>query len=154
MTAFPIKETMIPAAINGLINGYIAWHGFADQERIALTVDSIDDGSHTAFGGAVLMATALGLILSLINFAMERKHAQRPMPRGEAMGAALRIGLKNAFFLFGLLACSALIWQRLFGTLMVSPLLASVLTACIAAAVSGYLVLDVRARHLELQGRR
>ena len=134
--------------INAVINGAIAWNGFSGKEGIALTVDSIAEGSHTAFGGAVMMATALGLILSLINFAMERKHAEgEAIPRRESMRAAVSMGLKNAFFLFGLLACTALLWQKLFGTITVAPMTASLITALVAGLVSAYLVVDIRQRH-------
>lgn len=147
-TAFPWKDALVPGVINAVINGWIAWSGFSGKESVALTVDSIADGTHTAFGSAVLMATALGLILSLINFAIERKHAGgEPLPRRESITAALSMGLKNAFFLFGLMACSALMWQFMFGTVMVSPMTASLLTALIALAVTMYLVNDIRVRH-------
>ena len=146
--SFPWKEALVPASINAVINGFIAWNGFSGKESVALTVDSISAGAHTAFGGAVMTATALGLILSFINFAMERKHAEgEPIPRRESMRAALVMGLKNAFFLFGLLASSALIWQRLFGTIEVAPLTASLVTALVAGAVSAYLFGDIRKRH-------
>jgi hypothetical protein len=146
--AFPWNEALVPASINMVINGFIAWNGFSGKESVALTVDSISAGAHTAFGGAVMTATSLGLILSLINFAMERKHAEgESIPRRESMRAALGMGLKNAFFLFGLLASAALIWQRLFGTIEVAPLTATVVTALIAGSVSAYLFGDIRQRH-------
>lgn len=146
--AFPWKEALIPASINAVINGFIAWNGFSGKESVALTVDSISQGAHTAFGGAVMTATALGLILSLINFAMERKHSGgAPIPRRESMRAAIAMGLKNAFFLFGLLASAALIWQRLFGEVLVTPLVATIVTALIAGSVSAYLFGDIRKRH-------
>jgi hypothetical protein len=153
--AFPWKDALIPGVINALINGYISWNGFAGKETVALTVDSIGEGSHTAFGGAVLMAAALGLILSLVNFAMERKHAgDTALTRRESIRAALGMGLKNALFLFGLLACTALLWQKLFGTILVAPLTAALVTAFIAGAVSVYLVVDIRARHRALVAAR
>lgn len=154
-TAFPWKDALIPGVINALINGYISWSGFSGKETVALTVDSISEGSHTAFGGAVLMAAALGLILSLINFAMERKHApDSVIPRRESIRAAVGLGIKNALFLFGLLACAALLWQKLFGTILVAPLTAALITAFIAGAVSFYLVVDIRTHHKALVAAR
>lgn len=147
-SGFPWKDALIPGLINGVINGWISWRGFSGKDSVALTVDSIAEGSHTAFGGAVLMATSLGLILSLINFSMERKHAGgEALPRRESIATALGMGLKNAFFLFGLMACFGLLWQRIFGSIAVSPMTASVITAVIACAVSMYLVYDIRVRH-------
>lgn len=153
--AFPWKEALVPASINTVINGFIAWNGFSGKESVALTVDSISAGAHTAFGGAVMTATSLGLILSLINFAMERKHAEgAAIPRRESMRAAFGMGLKNAFFLFGLLATSALIWQRFFGTIHVAPLTATLVTALIAGCVSAYLFGDIRKRHRDFVAAR
>jgi hypothetical protein len=148
---FSWKDVLIPGAINTVINGFTGWKGFKGMEQVALTVDSIAEGSHTAFGGAVMTAAGMGLVLSLINFAIVSKHAGgEPMERRESFRAALGMGLKNAIFLFGLLACTALLWQRFFGTVHVSPFTATLLTALIAGAVSVYLGLNIRVRHKAL----
>lgn len=140
------KHALIPAAINGVINGWISWAGFSSQPSIALSVDSISDGAKSAIGNAVMVATALGLILSLVNFAMERRGAADGKRPG-AIRAALAIACKNAFFLFGLFVAVAVVWQRAFGTIEVGPLTATLLTAAVAAGVSAYLYFAVQADH-------
>jgi hypothetical protein len=135
----------LAGAINGAINGWIAWGKFSGTERIALSVDTIASGSGTAFGNAVMLATSLGFILSLVNFAMVRKSTGSAKP-GWAV-AAFSMAARNSLFLFGLFVAIGVVWQRAIGTLFVGPALATALTVAVAFGVSLYLHFAVRAAH-------
>lgn len=143
-----VKHALIPAVINGVINGWISWAEFSGSESIALSVDSIASGARSAIGNAVMVATALGLILSLINFAMERR-ADKGGARPGVLRAAMVIAGKNAFFLFGLFVAAGVLWQRVMGTIAVGPLTATLLTAAVAFGVSAYLYFAVRSDHAD-----
>lgn len=143
-----VKHALIPAVINGVINGGISWVEFSGSESIALSVDSIASGAKSAIGNAVMVATALGLILSLINFALERR-ADTGGSRPGVLRAALVIAVKNAFFLFGLFVAVGVLWQRMMGTISVGPLAATLLTAVVAFGVSAYLYFAVHSDHAD-----
>lgn len=140
------KHALIPAGINAVINGWIAWGHNSAHAPIALSVDSIASGATSAIGNAVMMATALGLILSLINFAMERRSAGGDRRPG-AVPAAMAIAGKNAFFLFGLFVAVGVLWQRTMGTVEVGAVAATALTAAVAFGVSAYLYFAVKSDH-------
>lgn len=140
-----LKHALVPGVINGVINGWISWGTFSALPAVALSVDSIATGATSAIGNAVMMATALGLILSLINFGMARKAASASKPG--VYRAALAISFKNAFFLFGLFVAVGVLWQRVMGTVEVSPATATAFTAAVALGVSVYLYYAVRDAH-------
>lgn len=140
------KHAIIPASINAIINGWISWGHNSVHAPIALTVDSVASGATSAIGNAVMMATSLGLILSLINFAMERRATggdKRPGP----VKAAIAIAVKNALFLFGLFVAAGVVWQSIMGTVEVGAVAATALSAGIAFGVSIYLYFAVKADH-------
>jgi hypothetical protein len=147
------KEAAIAGSINAAINGFISWGNFKTQPAVALTVDSISAGAHTALGSAVMMATALGLILTLVNFAVSHKHLGKPVAGRSLYGVAVRAAIGNALSLFGLLVVAGVVWQRVFGTLEVSPLVATLLVAGIAGGVSAWLAFSTRAAYLQAIGR-
>lgn len=140
------KHALVPAFINAVINGWIAWGHNSEHAPIALTVDSIASGATSAIGNAVMTATALGLILSLINFAMERRAAGVDKRPG-AVKAAMAVAGKNAFFLFCLFVAVGVVWQRTMGTIEVGAVSATALTAAVAFGVSAYLYFAVKSDH-------
>ncbi len=149
---FPWKDAVIPGAISAAINAFTAWQGFKGNEAIALTVDSISTGSSSAFGGAVATATAMGMIITLINFALAHREAQpaNAPSRTSLFGYALGVAIKNTLFLFGLFVALAVVWQRVFGTITVGAPTATVLTALIAGSVSMYIFKATRTAHAGL----
>lgn len=152
-TAVAWKHALIPAGINGLINGWISWGHFSGKDAVALSMDSIASGSESAIGNAVMVATALGLVLSLVNFAVARRASSGEVQPG-AVRAALAIAGKNAFFLFGLFVAAGVLWQRVVGTVEVGPGTATLMTALVAAGVSAYLYFAVQADHAAWAARR
>lgn len=150
----PIKDAAIAGVINAVINGYISWSGFKAEPAIALTVDSISSGAHSAIGSAVMVATALGLILTLVNFAINHKHLGGGRPAGRGLyRAAFRAAFGNALSLFGLCVVIGVLWQRVFGSIMVSPLVATLVVATVAGLVSAWMAIAARAAYLDAQRR-
>lgn len=143
--AFPWREAMLAGIINAAINGWISWGQFSTSTSVPLTLDSISGGSHSAIGSAVMVATALGFILTLVIFALtHRKHGGGTAAGKPLYAAAFKSALANAFGLFGLLVVIGVVWQRVAGTVDVSPLAATLLVACVAGGVSIYLEGAVR----------
>lgn len=139
---FPWKQAMPAAIINAVINGWISWGQFKASGSVPLTLDSISGGSHTAVGSAVMVATALALILTLVNFAVVHRH--RPVDARLQGGVVWRLAIStafgNAFKYFGVAVVAGLLWQRFAGTVAVSPLAATMLVAVVAGVVSALLV--------------
>lgn len=151
---FPWKDAAIPGAVSAAINAVTAWQGFKGNEAIALTVDSISTGSSSAVGGAVASATAMGMIVTLINFALAHREgnvANAPS-RATLFGHALGVAIKNTLFLFGMFVALAVVWQRLFGSITVGAVTATALTAMIAGGVSMYIFKATRTAHAGLAG--
>lgn len=153
-TRVRVQDALVPAAINAVINGGIAYWGFKGEAAIPLTLDLISSKQHTVWGQGVMLAFALGLILSIITAKTFVKHAARA---DAALGARLRrpmpfilkVAIGNAFALFGWFVALAVLWQRLLGTIEVSPVLAAVLVGLLAGIIT--VIVDVRTKRALLQ---
>jgi hypothetical protein len=142
---FPWREALPAGLINAAINGWISWGQFSPQASVPLTLDSIAGGSHSAIGSAVMVATALGFILTLVIFALTHRKHGAGVPAGRPLyAAAIKAALGNALGLFGLLVVLGVVWQRAAGSVDVSPLVATGLVAGVAGGVSIYLEGAVR----------
>jgi len=142
---FPWREALPAGIINAAINGWISWGQFSTSTSVPLTLDSISGGSHSAIGSAVMVATALGFILTLVIFALtHRKHGGGVPATRSLYAAAFKAAVGNALGLFGLLVVIGVVWQRIAGTIDVSPLAATLLVAGVAGGVSIYLEGAVR----------
>lgn len=142
---FPWREALPAGVINAAINGWISWGQFSPKASVPLTLDSIAGGSHSAIGSAVMVATALGFILTLVIFALTHRKHGGGRPAGRPLyAAAFKAAMGNALGLFGLLVVVGVVWQRVAGTVDVSPLAATLLVAGVAGGVSVYLEGAVR----------
>lgn len=137
-----MQQAAIAATCNAIINGIQAWYSFRHEPAIALTLDSIAGGTKTVVGVAVGGAFILGLMVTMITFFTFRSAARK---KGIPLKSDLRfwpthilLMLKNAIFVFGLLIMLAVLLQRGFGTLEVSPGGAAAVTAAIAFGVTYY----------------
>jgi hypothetical protein len=149
------RDAAIPAVINAAINGAIAYNGHKHMASVPLSVDSISSAEPTVWAEAVMIALALALILSQITAAVFFRGIRKAHP--EAADRLIRplfpgvtgIALKNTLVLFGATVALAVMWQRLVGTVMVSPLTAAVLVALLAAIVT--VLVDVWTKQALLQ---
>ena len=121
------RDSLVPALLNGVINAGISYAGFRQSADVPLTVNEIAGGEKSALAEGVLIAFTLGLILTFIGAATFRKHAVKhdpsvaPLVNRPFFPFVAGVAVRNAVFLFGVLAIAALLWQRGVGTVRVSP---------------------------------
>ncbi|MDC8773018.1 hypothetical protein [Roseateles albus] len=145
-----VQDALIPAALNALINGGIAWFGFKALPAVPLTLDLISAKQHTVWGEGVTLAFALGLILTLITAKMFSKHVIKEDPslaarvRRPIFPFVMGVALGNAMALFGWFVALAVLWQRVVGTVEVSPALAASLVGLLAGVIT--IVVEMRTK--------
>jgi hypothetical protein len=150
-----VRDSLAPAAINAVINGGIAYAGFKAQAAVPLTLDLISSRQQTVWGEGVTLAFALGIILSIITAKLFARHAVRidpavaPLVQRPVFPFVARIALGNAMALFGWFVALAVLWQRMLGSIEVSPALASVLVGVLAALVT--VLVEVRTKRALLR---
>lgn len=129
----------IPAVINALINGTIAYNSHSGRAEVPLTLDAISSTEATVGSEMAMMALALSVILTSITALIARKGL-----RGQDDARGTRpffptvpvIAFQNALMLFGATVVAAVMWQRTVGTVMVTPMTAALLVALFAAAAT------------------
>jgi hypothetical protein len=131
-----VKRSIIGALINGVINAGISVGSFFKHESVPITLDHISNKEVTVFGQGVLLAFMLTLILTGVNYMTVAKE-MRKANEGAAFlhpfwpwGAKLAV--RNGLSAFGAAMVVAVMWQRIVGTVMVSPLLATLMMFVIA----------------------
>ena len=122
---------MVGGSINAIINGVAYWSKVKGEASILLTEDAISSTTQTVFSGAVPTMTSLAFIGSCISYFTLKNKAKPPFfPK-----AFLR-AMKNSVFAFGVITIFALLLQRFAGSISVSPIQATLLTAVISGMVS------------------
>lgn len=151
------RDSILPAAIGGAINGVTAWVQLRGTSSIPLSVDVISSTEETVWSRGVAMAFTLGFILTLLDARRFRKHAADHAP---AVAAAVRrpffpfvvgVALHNALFLFGVFVVLAVMWQRVAGTVHVSAAVAAVLIGVLGACISFLTALRTRRAMLRVE---
>ena len=146
---------MVPAIINAVINGVIAYYTLRSEPSIPLTLDLISTQQHTVWGQGVSLTFALGIILSLIASKVFASHVVKQHPelqsrvRRPLFPTVTRIAINNAMVLFGWFVAIAVLWQRLLGTIQVTPTMAAVLIGVLAGVIT--VVVEVRTKRALLQ---
>lgn len=150
-----IQDGLIPAVINAVINGGIAYSGFKAEQAVPLTLDLISGKQHTVFGEGVVLAFALGVILSIVTAKVFAGHAVKadpslaPLVQRPIFPFVMKIALSNGVALFGWFMALAILWQRVVGTVEVQPVLAAVLVGLLAAIIT--LIVEVWTKRAMLQ---
>lgn len=132
----------------------IAYGGFKAESAIPPTLDLISSRQHTVLGQGVTLAFALGVILSLIAAKAFARHVAKSPPElstrvSRPWSALFKISVGNAMALFGWFVALAVLWQRFFGAIEVSPLFAAVLVDLLAALIT--VVVEVRTENALLR---
>jgi hypothetical protein len=144
------KDSLIGAAINAAINGAIAWFTFRGAAQVPMTLDLISTQENSVWGQGVSLALALGVILTLVAWKIYSGQVAKSHP---ALAARVRrplfptvagIALNNAMSLFGWFVVLAVLWQRMLGTIYVSPLAAAVLVGLFAGILT--VLVEVRTK--------
>lgn len=151
------QDSLIPAAVNALINGAIAWFTFRDAGAIPLSVDLISSDQHTVWGQGTTLAFFLGLILTLVTWKVFGSHVAKTHPQWSAQARrplfpdVAMIAMRNMLMLFGGFVILAVLWQRILGSIDVSPAMAAALVGLLAALIT--IVVEVRTKRELLAGR-
>lgn len=145
-----VQDALIPAFINAVINGGIAYSSFSKQAAVPLTMDLISSKQHTVWGEGVILAFALGVILSFVTAKIFASHAVKadatlaPLVKRPLFPFVFGIALNNGFMLFGWFVALAVLWQRSLGSIEVSPMVAAALVGVLAAVIT--LIVEVRTK--------
>jgi len=127
-----MKGAVIGGVINAIINGLKYWFEVRDETRVKLTDDLISSTENTVFAGAVPLATSLAFFLTSIAFFMSKIPGKPPyFPK------VFLLAIKNAVFAFGIVTIVAILLQRFAGSISVSPIIATIITATISGLVAG-----------------
>jgi len=133
-----LKGALISGAMNAVINGAIQWYLIAGHGSLPLTVDGITNDEHTVLGAAVPLAVSLAKILTAVAYTTVKP------PKPPFYPTFLWMTVKHGFFALGVAVTFAVLWQRIFGSIEVSPAAAVVilgLVAGVAAAAVNYLTI-------------
>lgn len=155
-----LQDSAVSAVINGVINGAIAWSGFSGHESIPLSIDSIGTPGVTALGNAATVAFALTLIITIITFFVFRRAARKSSEAADALrGLAflptgLRLSVANTLLVFGGFVTLAILWQRLAGSVSVSPVAATLVVAVVAALATAIAEWRTRCEMLAMASTR
>lgn len=125
-----LKGALLAGAINAVINGAIQWYLLSGHGPLALTVDAITNDQHTVFGSAVPLAVSLAMILTAVAYSTVKGTKPPFYP------TFLWMTVKHGFFALGVLITFAVLWQRLFGTIVVPLPVGVVILALVAGSVS------------------
>lgn len=149
-----VQDSLIPGAINAVINGAIAYGSFKGEPTVPLSLDLISSEQHTVWGQGVSLAFALGIILSIITGKLFARHvAKSDAALAERvrrpMSFLVKVALGNAMALFGWFVALAVLWQRWLGTIEVSPLVAAALVGLLAGVIT--VIVEMRTKRALLQ---
>jgi hypothetical protein len=125
-----IKGAVISGIINAVINGAIQWYLLAGHAPLPLTVDGITNEEHTVFGAAVPLAVSLAMILTAVAYTTVKTSKPPFFP------TFLWMTVKNGFFALGVVVTFAVLWQRIFGSILVSLPAAVLILGLVAGVVS------------------
>lgn len=125
-----VQGAVLSGVVNGVINGAIQWYLLAGHGPLPLTVNGIINEEHTVFGAAVPLAVSLAMILTAVGYATVKA------PKPPFYPTFLWMTLKHGFFVFGVVVTFAVIWQRFFGSILVSLPVAVVILAVVAGVVA------------------
>jgi hypothetical protein len=137
-----LADSLPGGLINGAINGAIAWSAFAGMAQVPLSVDSIASPGITALGNAATVAFTLTFIATSITFLVFRGAARKVDVAPPSLTAlrfwpdGLGIALRNTLLAFGGFVAMAVLWQRFVGTLLVGPVVATLVVALVAASAA------------------
>lgn len=142
-TSPPRPTDVLPGSlINGAINGAISWSAFNGMAQVPLSVDSIASPGITALGNAATVAFSLTFVVASTTFFALRaaaRKAEAPPPSLTALRywpTGLGIALRNTLLVFGGFVALAVLWQRFVGTLLVTPLVATLVVALVATVAA------------------
>ena len=128
------KAAILPGVINGAINGTMQWFVFSKHQQIQITGDSISSNDLAVFGVALQAALTISIMSTTIAYLTYKS----PKPKPRYFPRVFLVTLKHVLFAFGIGTSLAILWHRMFGTVMVSPVVATAMIAVIAGIASWF----------------
>ncbi|MDI1242532.1 MAG: hypothetical protein PSX80_11485 [bacterium] len=128
------KAAILPGVINGALNGTIRWFTFSKEAQIQITGDSISSNDLSVLGVAMQVALTISIMSTTIAYLTYKS----PVPKPSYFPRVLLVTIKHAFFAFGIGTSIAILWHRTFGTIMVSPAVATAMITVIAGLASWF----------------
>lgn len=125
-----LRANLANGLINAAINGVIQLLLQRGSGPNALSTDATSSTEHTVLGSAVPLAVSLTVILTAIG------HFTARPPRRPFFPSVAGLILKHGVFAFGAVVAGAVVWQRLLGTVTVSPTSGAVILGLIAGLVA------------------
>lgn len=153
-----LVQSLPGGLINGVINGAISWSAFKSLPQVPLSMDSISSPGVTALGNAATAVLALTFIITSITFFVFRRAARKSGTAPDALTQmpywrkGLGIAVRNTLLSFGGFIAAAVLWQRIVGTVMVSPLAAALVVAVMALAATVWSEMRTKREMLGLPG--
>ncbi len=129
-----VKAAILPGVINGALNATIQWFTFSKETQIQITGDSISSNDLAVFGVAMQVALTISIMSTTIAYLTYKS----PVPKPRYFPRVFLVTLKHVFFAFGIGTSLAILWQRFFGTIMVSPVVATAMIGVIAGVASWF----------------
>ncbi|MEO8074042.1 MAG: hypothetical protein ABI686_12460 [Acidobacteriota bacterium] len=129
------KKAIVPGVINGVINGAIEWFKFNSFEQVQITGDSISSSGLAVFGEALQVSLILSLAATIVAYLTFKTGKPKP----SFFPNVLLLTFKHIFLVFGIGTSFAILWQRIFGTIMVSPLTATLMVTVIAGLAAWFI---------------
>lgn len=147
-TEIGVRAALVPAVINGLINGLIAYMGFRGLTAVPLSVDTISSGEKTVWSEVVLLAFSLSAIFGVITAVLFQRAADIS-PRRPVFPGLVVLAMEQAVLLFGACVVIAVLWQRMAGTVTVGPVVAALVVTVAAAVITT--IVDIRVKRALLR---
>lgn len=143
-----LQGAIVSGLINAVINAAIQAGLLRGAGPLPLTVDAITNDVQTVFGAAVPLGVGLAMMLTIVAYATV-KQANPPF-----YPTFLWMTFKNGFFVLGLMVTLAVIWQRIFGTVVVPFWLGIAILGLIAGVISAVVnYMTIRASVRDVQTR-
>ncbi len=134
---------------NTVINGFITWFTFKGMDNVPFSVDSIANKDVTIFGSMFPVLFGLTLILGVITyFTFKKTAAKENLAPLSAINKPfyphmLKFVFSKMFSAMGFLMILAIFWQRIFGTIHVDAIFASLIVGIAAGLASMYIGIAV-----------
>ncbi len=125
------KGALIAGITTFVADGVIQFFMLRRKAPIAISVDSITNNTDTVLGSSVVLAIALAMIMTIINYIKIKRKKVSFFP------SVFFLMIRHGFFTFGVITALSVLWQRYMGTIELSLIPAILLIALIAGIVSG-----------------
>jgi len=137
------------AAVNAALNGIITFFTFKSFVKVPFSLDSISNKEITVFGTILPTVLQLSFILGIITYfrfkktAMEKNLAEPATINKPIFPDMIKFIFGKTITAFGFMMIISVLWQRFFGTLYTSNLIATIIIATASGLTALYIGVSV-----------